>query len=73
MIPIVSRGDVILDWNATIRAVVQADIPTANPGWSTRTMAMANGAMYDSFQAVKKRYRRLGAHPSLSGVAARRL
>jgi hypothetical protein len=56
-IPVVARGDVILDWNATMRSVLQADVPTANPGWSTRTMAMVNGAMYDAFQAVNRTHR----------------
>jgi hypothetical protein len=41
------RADEILDWNATIRQVIQANADHANPGWSTRSMAMANGAMYD--------------------------
>jgi hypothetical protein len=41
------RADEILDWNATIREVIQANVSHANPGWSTRAMAMTNGAMYD--------------------------
>lgn len=41
------RADEILDWNATIRQVIQANADHANPGWSTRAMAMTNGAMYD--------------------------
>lgn len=41
------RADEILDWNATIRQVIQANATQANPGWSTRAMAMTNGAMYD--------------------------
>ena len=53
------RADVVTDWNATIRNVMQTDgilnsPALANPGWSTRTMAMANGAMYDAFQAVER-------------------
>jgi len=42
-----SRADAILDWNATIRQVIQANADHANPGWSTRAMAITNGAMYD--------------------------
>ncbi len=49
-----AMGDVVLDWNATIRSVMQADVLAADPGWSTRSMAMMNGAMYDSFQAVNR-------------------
>ena len=41
------RADAILDWNATIRQVIQANATHANPGWSTRAMAITNGAMYD--------------------------
>jgi hypothetical protein len=41
------RADQILDWNATLRQVIQANTTHANPGWSTRAMAMTNGAMYD--------------------------
>ena len=41
------RGDEIIDWNVTIRQVIQANASHANPGWSTRAMAMTNGAMYD--------------------------
>jgi hypothetical protein len=59
-----SRADVVLDWNATLRNVMQTDgilnsPALANPGWSTRTMAMANGAMYDAFQAVQRTHQPL--------------
>jgi len=47
-------GDAILDWNATLRQVIQADVRTADPGWSTRSMAMANGAMYDVMMAFDR-------------------
>lgn len=54
----VSHADVVTDWNATFRAVAQADglqpVNKANPGWSTRTMAMYNGAIYDVFQAINR-------------------
>lgn len=56
---VTARADVVLDWNATIRNVVQTDgilnTPAlANPGWSTRAIAMTNGAMYDAFQAIER-------------------
>lgn len=44
----------ILDWNATMRQVIQADPATANPGWSTRSMAMLNAAMYDVYQSFNR-------------------
>src|SRR4051812_27059536 len=54
-----ARGDVVTDWNATLRNVMQTDgilnAPAlANPGWSTRTPAMMNGAIYDAFQSVNR-------------------
>ncbi|BBO30594.1 hypothetical protein PLANPX_0206 [Lacipirellula parvula] len=48
------RGDEILDWNATIRQVIQANATHANPGWSTRAMAMTNGAMYDVMMGFER-------------------
>jgi hypothetical protein len=48
---VVRAQDPVLDWNATLRQVIQADVTTANPGWSTRSMAMMNAAMYDVYQA----------------------
>jgi hypothetical protein len=51
-------ADVVLDWNATMRNVIQHDglnpVNKANPGWSTRAMAMVNGAIYDAFQATNR-------------------
>ena len=54
-----AHADVVTDWNATIRNVMQTDgvlnsPALSNPGWSTRTIAMMNGAIYDSFQAVNR-------------------
>jgi hypothetical protein len=52
------RADIVTDWNATVRAVMQQDgthpVHSANPGWSTRSIAMMNGAIYDTFQAVNR-------------------
>lgn len=57
-----ARADVILDWNKLFCQVMQQDgilniDGKANPGWSTRTAAMINGAMYDAFQAVERTHR----------------
>ncbi len=40
-------ADPILDWNATLRQAIQGNTSRANPGWSTRAMAMTNGSLYD--------------------------
>jgi hypothetical protein len=52
------RADVVLDWNATLRNVAQQDgthpANLANPGWSTRAMAMMNTAIYDVFQSINR-------------------
>ena len=56
-----SAADVVTDWNATMRNVLQQDgtHPTnqANPGWSTRSVAMVNTAIYDVFQAFDRTHR----------------
>ena len=53
-----SAADLVLDWNSTLRSVIQSEganpVNTANPGWATRAMAMTNGAIYDAFQAVDR-------------------
>src|SRR3954463_12926921 len=43
--------------------------PLPNPGLSTRTIAMANGAMYDAFQAVNRQYQPFLANISAPGVS----
>ncbi len=52
------RADEILDWNATMRSIMQVrtDSYFSNPGYSTRTMAMANGAMFDIMMSFDKQY-----------------
>src|SRR5262249_22166206 len=56
--PIIALADNVIDWNATVRHVIQNDggniVNMANPGWSTRAMAMTNGAIYDVFQAFNR-------------------
>jgi len=63
------RADAVLDWNATLRNVMQQDgthpVHLANPGWSTRAIAMMNTAIYDAFQAKNRTHR-----PWLSNVQA---
>jgi len=53
-----ARADIVTDWNATLRHIAQDDgnnaINLANPGWFTRAAAMANGAVYDVFQAFNR-------------------
>jgi hypothetical protein len=56
-----AKADIVLDWNATIRNVVQHEgtqpVHQANPGWSTRAIAMVNTAIYDAFQAVNRTHK----------------
>jgi hypothetical protein len=58
VLPASATADVVTDWNATLRAVIQNDgtrpVHKSNPGWSTRSIAMMNGAIYDAFQAVER-------------------
>jgi hypothetical protein len=50
---VVARGDdVVLQWNAAMREAMRLDRTATNPGWSSRAMAMVNGAIYDSFMAI---------------------
>lgn len=53
------RADEVLDWNATIRDIqaMRTDAFYANPGYSTRSMAMANGAMFDIMMGFDKQYK----------------
>jgi hypothetical protein len=55
--PAVTSADVVTDWSATFRSVMQQNgtlpVHKANPGWSTRSAAMLHGAIYDAFQAVE--------------------
>lgn len=58
--PTAARADLVLDWNATLRRAVKHDgnnaVNKANPGWATRSMAMLNGAIFDSFQAKDRTF-----------------
>jgi PAP2 superfamily len=74
LLSLTAGADVILDWNSHLREVMKQDTVTANPGWSSRAMAIVNGAMYDCFQAVKRThqplYADLKAAPNTSRDAA---
>ena len=57
-----ARADIIIEWNKIFCEVMQEDGiqnigSLANPGWSTRTAAMMNAAMYDAFQAVERTHK----------------
>jgi hypothetical protein len=57
-----AKADVVTDWNATLRKVIQDDgvlnTPArADPGWSTRAAAMMNTAIYDAFQSVNRTHK----------------
>jgi hypothetical protein len=67
------RADEILDWNVTIRQVIQANADHANPGWSTRAMALTNGAMYDvlmGFDRTHQPFKHSALAPSGASQAA---
>ncbi len=58
-----AQSDPVLFWNTTMRRVIQQNggtilpMPTThgpNPGWSTRSIAITNGAIYDVFQAFNR-------------------
>jgi PAP2 superfamily len=52
-----AKADVVAEWNSVMCNIIQAEGNSAghaNPGWSTRAIAMTNGAIYDAFQAVNR-------------------
>ncbi|HMO84883.1 MAG TPA: vanadium-dependent haloperoxidase [Lacipirellulaceae bacterium] len=55
------RADIVLAWNETLNDVIQINGTRPNhradPGWSTRAIAMMNTAIYDAFQAVDRQYK----------------
>jgi len=57
LLPQSAAGDVVTDFNAAFRSAAKADVAKSNPGWSTRTLAMMNGAMYDALQAIDRTHR----------------
>src|SRR5262245_25620039 len=56
--PATALADIVLDWNQTLQDVIQHDgthpVHSANPGVSTRSIAMMNTAIYDTFQAINR-------------------
>ena len=46
--------DTVTEWNMTIHDVMRGVPEKANPGVSTRAIAMMNGAIYDVFQAFDR-------------------
>lgn len=59
---LIVRADAVTDWNTTIHDVMQ-DVPAkANPGTSTRAIAMMNGAIYDVYQSFNRTHQPLIAH-----------
>jgi hypothetical protein len=54
LLPAIAAADVVTDWNSLFRTAAQADSSMSNPGWASRTLAMMNGAMYDSLQAIDR-------------------
>ena len=51
---VVRGDDIVLQWNDTMRQAMQLDRTKPDPGWSSRAMAMVNGAIYDSFMAIDR-------------------
>jgi len=66
-------ADIVLDWNQTMRDVMKSDgiheVNHANPGWSTRSFAMVNGAIYDAFQSLNRTHAPFLYTPTTSGAS----
>lgn len=73
--PRAGAADLVTDWNATLRTVIQQDgtspAPLANPGYATRSMAMTNGAIYDIFQARNRTHQPLRYTGTISSDVTR--
>jgi hypothetical protein len=52
--PVTLRADVVQDWNDTLCTMAELVVTKHNPGVPTRAMAMMNGSIYDSFQAINR-------------------
>jgi PAP2 superfamily/PEP-CTERM motif len=66
------RGDdIVLQWNATMRQAMQLDRTKPDPGWSSRAMAMVNGAIYDSFMAIDRTHSPFLVNTSAAGDTSR--
>ena len=61
-------ADIVTDWNTVLRQVMQSVPEKANPGTSSRAMAMTNGAIYDVFQTLHRQYQPLVFNHLVSGA-----
>lgn len=54
----VLAADAVLQWNETLHDILRSDgainAADANPGWSTRSIAMMNTAIYDTYQTLNR-------------------
>jgi len=50
--PPTAASDVVLDWNAALADAMAANTDLQNPGYASRSMAMMNVAIHDSFAIV---------------------
>ncbi len=64
------RADIVLRWNEYIKETIRRDSGSANPGYSTRAMAMMNGAIYDCFQAVQHTHQPLHVNVAAASTAS---
>lgn len=69
--PGASAADMVLQWNIYLRETMKRDSLTANPGWSTRALAMMNGAIYDSFQAIHRTHEPFHVDATAPATASR--
>ncbi len=53
-VPAAGAEDIVTNWNAYLRETMKRDSVHAHPGYSTRSMAIMNGAIYDCFQAIRR-------------------
>lgn len=69
----VGTGDVVIQWNGLASGVLVENEALQNPGMASRSMAMMNVAIYDSFAMTKADFGAstfYGHDGSLSGLAA---
>ena len=62
----------VLTWNALLREATQRDSANAKPGYSTRAMAMMNGAIYDCLQAIQRTHQPFHVNITASATASRK-
>jgi hypothetical protein len=65
------RADEVIDWNLTMRQVIN-DVPArANPGESTRAIGMMNAAIYDVFQSFDYTHEKFSFYKAPEAGASR--